>query len=1265
MKRFLTAVAFCFSMLVLGAFLIVRSSAAKEDMLLTLLSLPAPPPPNPMVQSGPRDRPEHFYDIGKPPKDDAPIEDLLDYWSHQNANSINSGNEYFRESARPKPSRKALDRILAEIEKQPQSIGEFLNVIKGSDRGVEIVKRMYDEWRPDVDSEQVSRAGLKDWLTYNSPYFVNDLAKKAQQIVDVNGYISDDDDFHALTRVDWERAKPIVDGLYLNSGQPASQVLARWALYRHAMETGSIGDIDRYREELQATVSDREATIGMRDLALDALLVEKEWSGRDDWYYSLMADETLLELGTYTGLTTLMIQSPGDRYVDKMIEFSKSENATIRAAAVRNLVVRLSTGNPEVVRALLPWLANPKWAKDDGNSRQMLVRALESVKMPESVPGLIAALDEKETRELEIPDGNLNGVANAANRAATAINRAATAMNRMASNVMSDSYRPTSVTFYSLRGAAISALGMQGDMRAAPALRRILPEVEDYERGTLVKALVLCNGFTLAEQADALEALARIFAKQNEAEKAIEAAANAMNTAAIAMSDAESPRELRYSNTNSASNSMRAVSPLNPADLKQMLGLQLIQIKEVSDLLVRELVQRIDVLDKNDPPVAAALRSMFLNWQSSAINSLLLRDLKNGKSNPDAVVKLLSIRKELREKQPNDVYDIRTGTQTALGISACLIEADADYAAILAGENSEAKIAMLACARLIRARLPVQETAKYLDGKDKMLGMAAERYLESEDSPEARALVLSLHPNEAKILGATTAFQPERAASSPLIGELFSSVDPSFNRQIYYLLFGADQFRDIEKRLQKEVKENADLMGIYSYADNIIRIYKDKAVFSWEEDQSRYRERTLKKEEFDYFKGYLAHHKVDELVPFLACTSQCDARQLLMLGRQGGRRVFVHMSRTPQFFVDLEAMFQDMRRPPAKLHYALEKDIPGLEILFADENLTAETVWKSGSDFRLLVADKIKRKEINREIVEAEESLAEAETGETDQRASEETVWQLQKKREFDDFSWFNFNGSGLAAPVAQPEQVEFLPIRDSFAVQPPSGQWKAKSAGVEIRADSEGLYKIGGGKFTNIGSGSYDSPVATANGRWAIVTKYSDDEGTGLVRVKLATGKEFEVLTENYPITRAVAFVPAIGKVLVTGYNDEEYDHHGYGGKTDDDNRNYFWLDPETGAIQPVSGEVRPLGQQKFRSLQPTAAAFEFWAAIPNLKKNETDVGIYNSKTLTFKSTLKIPRINFNSMDMWIDEQEGKIYFVYNGHLLALPLNPKADKYK
>ncbi|MBL0240904.1 MAG: hypothetical protein IPQ00_10075 [Chloracidobacterium sp.] len=97
--------------------------------------------------------------------------------------------------------------------------------------------------------------------------------------------------------------------------------------------------------------------------------------------------------------------------------------------------------------------------------------------------------------------------------------------------------------------------------------------------------------------------------------------------------------------------------------------------------------------------------------------------------------------------------------------------------------------------------------------------------------------------------------------------------------------------------------------------------------------------------------------------------------------------------------------------------------------------------------------------------------------------------------------------------------------------------------------------------------------------------------------------------------------------------------------------------VDPLTGSTQPVSGEFRPLAQQTYRPLQKTLKPNEFWAAIPDIDKNETIVGIYETKTFGFRAILRVPKMTFNSMNMWVDEPEKTIYFVYRGHLLRMPL--------
>ena len=962
MKRFLSSVFLCLSLLITVSFIVVHRTTAKEDLIVELLNLPAPPPPNPLMPVSRRD--EKFYSKLTPPPDDAPIDDLLDYWSFQH-------RQFRNLTYKPIPSDRTMDRILAEVEKDPALATKFLNVFRNSERAGDVLRRIYDSGEPQNEGEADIRGGLRDFLKNYTPTFAGELERDAHRVRDANEYVTNQEDLLNLTHVDWDRARPMVDQMYRNNEAPVSQVLAKWALYKHALATDSI-DVDRYRDELKAIVEDRKATAGMRDLAFDALVSEREWSGRDEWYYSLLADETLADLrvngSTYTGLTTLIMYSPEDKYVDKMIEFTKSDNVVVRTAAARNLLIVLNPERPQITRALLPWLSDRTWVNfAQENARERLVNSLATVKMPESVPALIAALDQKEIEERRVPVGMpangaawaANAAANAAAAAVTAANRAAgsgsftveegnavvtSAVNslRRASNTAgAANFRTVNVTTYPLRRAAIGALGFQSDIRAAPALRRMLNLVEDYEKGNVVTALIACKGFTVDEQVNALEGTIRE-ARENPP------TANAAWAASVP----------RYSER-------PVIMYGGKGDIQSLMALSLMSARNVGDDLVAAVAAGIDSLEKSDPLTADGLRKVLMRWDGSAVDALLLRDLKAGKTTSDAIVKLLTRRKEIIEKLPSPVYELRTGVPAAAGISTCMTNSDSDYAAVLAGENAEIKAAMLACARLVRGHLPVEQVALLLRSPDKRLAIAAERYLESEDSPQARAAVLALHPGDAKILGATTAFVTGENGSEGMgdVLELFASVNDYFAGKSYFYHEGPDA--DEEKRLQDEIKTSPDLLGLYAYDDNYIRIYKDRAVFSWEEDVSRYRERPLEPAEFDNFKSYLAHNRVDELPPFLGCSSEdsCESKTLLMVGKNGGRRLFVKASRTPQFFTGLESIFADMKRPAAKLHYWLEKSIPGLEVLFADDNLQAEIVWKNGGDMRLLVSDRARQKE--------------------------------------------------------------------------------------------------------------------------------------------------------------------------------------------------------------------------------------------------------------------------------------------------------------
>ncbi|MGB5014094.1 MAG: hypothetical protein WBO68_08680 [Pyrinomonadaceae bacterium] len=1226
MTNVLRAAAFCVVLLTTLSAFLLHTSAAKEDMVAKLLLLPGPPPPNPLVKPY-RDRGTDFYSKSKVPADNASDEDLLEYWRIQS-------ESYQKLRYMPEPSARSLGRIKKEIERDPKKLLEFLNLFIKEKDGFEFVKDLYDGQGTTGAFDKDQRSTIKNWLTYNSPYFSNDLVRGAQQVSDADSYVTNQEELLALAKFDFDKAKPLIDRLVADSSSRASLALAKWALYKHALETDSLGDIERYRDELKAIVEDKNNPDGMRDLAMDALSSEKDWSGRDDWYFGLLEDPTLVGMQRFTGLTTLPLMSPDEKYVEKMIELLKSGNPVVRGAAIRNLTLKIDSGNVEIIRALLPWLEDPKWAVDNSNVREQLLYKLAEIEMPESVPGLIQILNEQVSR----PGSSANTAANAA-KPTSNVRVANTASNTASTSITDEYVAPA------MRGAAVRALAKQKDGRAVPSLRRILPEGEDYEKSQVIGAILACGGYAVAEQMDALDAAAKGVREEMDTEENPAASNAAANT------------YLETANTNVA---IRGNRPFTAAEIKAQLAIQLLASTEISNDLAGALVNRIEGLDKTNPRLSAAFRKMILRWQNNVINALMLRDVKNDIAGVDIVVRLLSQRKVLRENQAAEVIDAGSGSSTGKGIAACILDEEAAYAAILDSDEVIAKTAMFACARMIRGVLPIAKVAESLSSTNKRLVTAAERYLESEDSPEARALVLARYPNEARITGASSAFYVDGAPDS--YSEYLYLLYASIGDNSLYNGWGGGESTDIkaiEKHLQDEVKKTPDLLGVYYYDVNYIRIYSDRVLFSWDEDENRYRERPLTEYEFNELKTYLTDNNVDSLKPFLGCGGEyCISKELLMLGKNGGRRVYVS-GEGYDFFVGLDKYFARLKEPQAVVKYAMSRDIPGLELVLSDDDKHVETVWKEGSDLLVVVSDMEIRKKVDEEI----EKAVVSEDGEV-QPGTETNEYELREKlkvkREWEGYAWHKVAGGILGEGVAQPPSAEYIPLKDGLAVPPDPERWKARVGAVEIRTSSEGLYKVTGGRITKIRDGLYLNPFLTPAGRWLLVNKSNEESGDSLMRVDLMTTKEFRVDVEGFGRPTPRAFIPTLNKVLIayqSEYEDYLYETNEDRRMPDTDPDSMFLVDAVTGAMQPVRGEFRPLSQQTFRPLQKASLPNEYWGAIIDAEKGSTQVGIYETRTFGFKPLLTLPKIAFNSMDMYVDEAAKKVYFVYRGHLLAVPL--------
>ncbi|MBX3282663.1 MAG: HEAT repeat domain-containing protein [Acidobacteria bacterium] len=1217
MKRLLTAAAFCSLLLILEATLLVNHSAAKADVVGQLLQLPAPPPPNPLVV-----RPIYSDSEAKaePPADDAPMTELWSFWSSINIPARSLGY-------RPKMSDKTFQRLKARIDRDPAEIMSILGAFDDSERSYELVKKAFDTLTASEKLEEGQLSEVREWLVNHSPYFTDELLERARTTKDTDTYVENQEELLQLTRFDFDKARPIIDEMYSRDEDKATHVLARWALYRHAIESGSSMDADRYREELKAIVENKELRAPLRDLAMDALVTEPEWPGREEWYISLFQDKTLQDLGGYTGLTTLINVSPPGKYSARMLELINSGDPVARAAAVKNLLIKIEFAKPEVLRALLPWLEDPKWADDsNGTARMAIVGALKKVKLPESVPALIRLLHEENPKTpLKKPSGPSN-----ANRAVATAMANASAAIASAANAAANAANATigvneSIERYPFRYDAVEALGFQEQTQAGPPLRRLLSSpTTSYERIRLMKAIIQVKGFSIPEQLDALESSVR--------------------------------KELAAGEANTATGEW-SVEPrvATPAQIKAALAEQIRQDNTlVTEDLAASVVGRIDVLEAREPLVADQLRKIALEWVLPPIDSMAIRDVKRGIADQEEVLRVLARRKILTEKNANEVVDLKSGPPLSAATAACVLDDTGAFEAILNGANSETKRALFACGRLVRAKFPLQLVFAAAKSADKLLPTAAIKYLESEDSSEARQFLLSLHPNEAKILGSTTAFKVEGSEPefSTWLSAVFTASDDGLQ---YYSSYvgGEDDLMSIEKRLQKEVQEDDSLIGIYGYDSNYVRIYKDHTIYSWEEDDSRYTERNLEPAEFDYLKQYLAQNRVDTLPPFLQCFGDyCEAKELVMLSRAGGRRVF--MSGEPgEFFSGLNKYFEEVRKRPGTTKYSLSRELPGLELLVADANFDAYTVWKEGDDLRVVVSDDAVREQVLKEV----NDIRERPTGD-DSKEPWQVAAEVEEKRKYDGYSWRHISNGSLGNVVSQPPGVEYIMPDDGLAGELTQSQWKARVGTTEYRG-GDGLYRIRAGRSEKIMAGVYNSPIVTPDGKWVIAYKAweaSDNQG-GMKRINPLTRKEFPVQgVESYMPYNASVYIPNLKRVLLGVSNEYEPEIQA---------DSLLLLDPETGITTPAVGEYRPLAQQTFRPLQRASVPGTFWAALPNAEKNSTDVGVYDARSFRFRTMLTIPKIVFDSMAMWVDEAAGSVYFVYKGHLLKLPLKPLPAKPK
>jgi hypothetical protein len=194
-----------------------RDQAASDEVFRQLLYLPAPTP-RPQETGAEKEaqnkRPPGFYDADKAPPDDAPLEDLIDYWSMWTNTSGREGR---------KPSDAVRKRLLGGSESDPEILPRLLPLIPDTPEAAERVKKLYDASQGSATLDDDWRKSVRAWLKFNSKYFLDELLTLVGKVKDKDSSVENAEALRALAKVDPDTAEPVLQALS-GGGQPRTAV---------------------------------------------------------------------------------------------------------------------------------------------------------------------------------------------------------------------------------------------------------------------------------------------------------------------------------------------------------------------------------------------------------------------------------------------------------------------------------------------------------------------------------------------------------------------------------------------------------------------------------------------------------------------------------------------------------------------------------------------------------------------------------------------------------------------------------------------------------------------------------------------------------------------------------------------------------------------------------------------------------------------------------------------------------------------------------
>lgn len=399
--------------------------------------------------------------------------------------------------------------------------------------------------------------------------------------------------------------------------------------------------------------------------------------------------------------------------------------------------------------------------------------------------------------------------------------------------------------FY-LTGAA-EALAHYGAKEAVPALKEAIAREDDaYHRRKVVKAIAALDGFTAEEAAAAITAYAVHYSSpegQRETDDAITTIIY-RKTVLPAVGIGETVSDSEYARD------------------------------EVAARLLGEMAGPLS----SNTEACQMLSRILSRWPVPSADRHFVGLITTGAIGLDNLVPLLAHRESVAAHAGPELHALVRRGGAKAGVAAALV-GDADIIqAILSGRDPHAHRALLACARVIRLPLPVGEIGQLLDRADESVSLAAERYLESEDGPQARQIVLARHRGEYRIIGA------------------FSDDDP---RWLGYL--GFDAAEDHMRREMQIVDAPDEMFALLAFSTwgpcTQIFVYvreRDEGRIVVYEPDCGPALRRLSPDELSELLEFVRERRIDDLAPYNIMAMDGIEYEYVHLTQLGGRRVYMN-----------------------------------------------------------------------------------------------------------------------------------------------------------------------------------------------------------------------------------------------------------------------------------------------------------------------------------------------------------------------------------